>query len=400
MVAASIFGPKTPAVSKAPVPTSDSAKAASTAPIESVPTVATLEQTRADRHRSDIHKVTRALDELRERTAAKEAHKQRATLHASSGPRPTSSAADRQSTVGTAANGGFFRGLGNLGVGLGRSLGLGGSAKNAEEEAARLQAELEEERRAEEEARRELDKLMGELQDEESTKQDEAEKQPEVTETAEPGHAQIAAEDVEADALDEELEAKMVDEEQLKSVAPTAPVEPVMAKSPIRQTGPITRLRSPPPPPAQSIAQVSLPPASANKDTPIKAMRDVFESTTPAMSPPRRIFNVPQVKTISPRPETKSAAPVQPVRAKSPLAEASSQASTMGRNPARPIEADDEQEEDELEEDVDLPDLPEPVEADDERTDSEREDDDEEENVKEMPAKKMFKPSAGAMVSV
>jgi len=87
--------------------------------------------------RSDIHKVTRALDELRERAQAKELAKQRAT------PKATSTGS------------GFLRGLGNLG----RSLGLGASAKTAEEEAVRL----EEERKAELEAQEELERLIGEV---------------------------------------------------------------------------------------------------------------------------------------------------------------------------------------------------------------------------------------------
>jgi hypothetical protein len=286
-------------------------------------------------------------------------------------------------------------------VGLGRSLGLGGSAKNAEEEAARLQAELEEERRAEEEARRELDKLMGEIQDEEATKHEDAEQQTDVVQTDKREEVEAEEDDVEADALDVELETKMADEEEPKPVAPVAPVEPPTAKSPTRQTGPVTRLRSPPPPPAQSISQVSLPPVHVASHTPVKTLRDVFESTTPAMSPPRRVFNVPQAKITSPRPESKSIAPSQPGRAKSPLAEPVPQAVLVSKASSRPIAESDDQDVDEQEEDVDLPELPEPVEADDERTDSEREDDgDDEEDVKEMPAKKMFKPSVGAMVGV
>ena len=110
-------------------------------------------QNHNDRHRSDIHKVTRALDELRERTQAKELAKQRATLAASGSAKPVQTA--------TSTGSGFLRGLGSLGVGLGRSLGLGGSAKTAEEEAMRLQRELEDERRVEMEAQEELERLIG-----------------------------------------------------------------------------------------------------------------------------------------------------------------------------------------------------------------------------------------------
>ncbi|KAK4684542.1 hypothetical protein P7C73_g5630, partial [Tremellales sp. Uapishka_1] len=79
---------------------------------------------------SNIYKVTRAMDELRERNMAT----QRAA----------------QTTTGS----GFLRGL------LGRS--FGGGMKSAEEEALRVEKELEEERRAEREAEEELEKLIGE----------------------------------------------------------------------------------------------------------------------------------------------------------------------------------------------------------------------------------------------
>jgi hypothetical protein len=121
------------------------------------------EHASADRHRSDIHKVTKALDELRERAREKEAAaKAKAmTLAASTGPKRTSTAAPPNTGTG------FLRGLGSLGVGLGRSLGLGGQGqKSAEDEALRLQRELEEERRASLEAKEELARLMGEMEKE------------------------------------------------------------------------------------------------------------------------------------------------------------------------------------------------------------------------------------------
>ncbi|GFZ50575.1 hypothetical protein JCM24511_08332 [Saitozyma sp. JCM 24511] len=126
-------------------------------------TVDAPEHASADRHRSDIHKVTKALDELRERAREKEAAaKAKAmTLAASAGPKRTSTAAPPNTGTG------FLRGLGSLGVGLGRSLGLGGQGpKSAEDEALRLQRELEEERRASLEAKEELARLMGEMEKE------------------------------------------------------------------------------------------------------------------------------------------------------------------------------------------------------------------------------------------
>ncbi|WWC88403.1 uncharacterized protein L201_003314 [Kwoniella dendrophila CBS 6074] len=112
-----------------------------------------------DNNRSDIHKVTKALDELREKTAAKEAAKQKAALAASTGP--SSSRVTQAKSTGT----GFLRGLGSLGAGL---LGLGGNA-GAEEEAQRLARELEEERLAE----LELEKLMKQATQPDSTEKEE-----------------------------------------------------------------------------------------------------------------------------------------------------------------------------------------------------------------------------------
>ncbi|OCF56830.1 hypothetical protein L486_05685 [Kwoniella mangroviensis CBS 10435] len=96
-----------------------------------------------DNARSDIHKVTRALDVLREKTAAKEMAKQRAVLAASQGT--GTGRVQQAKSTGT----GFLRGLGSIGAGL---LGLGGS--DPEEEAQRLARELEEERLAEMEFKR------------------------------------------------------------------------------------------------------------------------------------------------------------------------------------------------------------------------------------------------------
>ncbi|WWD05297.1 hypothetical protein V865_003370 [Kwoniella europaea PYCC6329] len=97
-----------------------------------------------DNARSDIHKVTRALDELREKTAAKELAKQKAAALAASQGAGAGRVQQAKST-GT----GFLRGLGSIGAGL---LGLGGS--DPEEEAQRLARELEEERLAEMEFKR------------------------------------------------------------------------------------------------------------------------------------------------------------------------------------------------------------------------------------------------------
>ncbi|WVF68772.1 hypothetical protein IAT40_003544 [Kwoniella sp. CBS 6097] len=101
----------------------------------------------SDDQRSDISRVTKALDELREKTAAKELAKQKAALSASISA--NAARVPQAKSTGT----GFLRGLGSIGAGL---FGMGGAA--AEEEAQRLAREQEEDRLAEEE----FEKLMRE----------------------------------------------------------------------------------------------------------------------------------------------------------------------------------------------------------------------------------------------
>ncbi|WRT68045.1 uncharacterized protein IL334_005020 [Kwoniella shivajii] len=117
-----------------------------------------LSSTQNENQRSDIHRVTKALDELREKTAAKELAKQKAALAAST----NAARMPQAKSTGT----GFLRGLGSIGAGL---LGLGGSG--AEEEAQRLARELEEERLAEVE----LERLMKEATKADSEQQDDEE---------------------------------------------------------------------------------------------------------------------------------------------------------------------------------------------------------------------------------
>lgn len=373
-----------------------------------VSTAQTLEQTRADRHRSDIHKVTRALDELRERAAAKEAHKQKAALNASTGPRSTLSTGDRHTTTpGPAAAGGFLKGLGNLGMGLGRSLGLAGTAKSAEEEALRLQAELEEDRRAEDEARKELDRLMEEL------KGDTAEPN-EGKETTQAGDiATERADQMEVDQVEDDRDVRAttaeIQDEEMIAVELDEPVVQLQHKE-HRPTQPIQLFqrtsvpRLPTPPPVQ--------PDEANvqlvKQTPVKSSRDidVFESTTPAMSPPRRIFNMPTIAVQSAAPVLAPVVPALPFIQPEPKKQAElpkKQAPVVLQNEVEqatpvPITVDDEEVDELDEDDVDLPELPEPVEEDDDKTDEEE--DDEREDAKEMPAKKMFKSDNQIKVSV
>ncbi|KAL7420549.1 hypothetical protein Q5752_004500 [Cryptotrichosporon argae] len=97
-----------------------------------------------DRNRSDIHKVTRALEEMRERAAAKQKTEPAPALAPGGPPKQSTS-------TGT----GFLRGLASVG----RSL-LG---RNEEEDLKRAEREAEEDRRAQEEAEAELARLMNEM---------------------------------------------------------------------------------------------------------------------------------------------------------------------------------------------------------------------------------------------
>nr|XP_018262064.1 uncharacterized protein I303_05079 [Kwoniella dejecticola CBS 10117]OBR84222.1 hypothetical protein I303_05079 [Kwoniella dejecticola CBS 10117] len=180
--------------------------------------------------RSDIHKVTKALDELREKTAAKELAKQKAALAASTGAR-----VPQAKSTGT----GFLRGLGSIGAGL---LGLGGSG--AEEEAQRLARELEEERLAE----LELEKLMKEATKPEERAQEKTdEKEMEVYE--QPPTGRSTTPEVEAPirqqpkSPEEEVEEEMFEEQSvLDELLPATERESVARQNhppaPVKSTTP------------------------------------------------------------------------------------------------------------------------------------------------------------------
>ncbi|ORY31861.1 hypothetical protein BCR39DRAFT_525761 [Naematelia encephala] len=110
-------------------------------------TPAANEHSRGERGRSDIHKVSRALDELRERAQAKEAAAKAKAAAIAHAQKIAMYEPKAQST-----GSGFLRGLGNS---LGRSLGFG-TARSAEEEAR----QREEEELAEQQAKEELERLM------------------------------------------------------------------------------------------------------------------------------------------------------------------------------------------------------------------------------------------------
>lgn len=192
---------------------------------------------------TEISKVAKALEDMRERTQAKELAKQKAASLAAS-------TANAPKHTATSTGTGFLRGMANLG----RSLGIGAAARHetAEEEAERLQKELEEDRRAELEAEAELARLMEEDLDNKAN----ADMVPERSTTpehpvAEEEHA-VTAQHVDSDRTEEEEE-----EEVIEVVVPVR--EETVDKPALQKPRSAT-----PPPPAH-----------------------VRVSTTPAGSPPR-----------------------------------------------------------------------------------------------------------------
>lgn len=320
---------------------------------------------------TQIHKVSKALDDLQKRAAQKEAHRQKAALSASNGPRQTTSSSHENGQVTAApVQSGFLKNLGNIGIGLGRSLGLGGTVKNAEEEALRLREELEEEQRAELEAKAELERLMnatGETSRVEPAEGD-AEDNVMVVEEQE-------KEEVERMDEDEKV-AEKADQQDEESVADALDAEPMEDKDEVIQVA---------------------------STTPVRAAQPATESTTPMFSPPRRAFNpVFSQPTFVPPPQASRPTFSQVIE---PIRPISSVSKLSGPPPRVPAVVDliqlerEETEDDEEEEEENLPELPEPNEADDENTDTEAEEEVEgEEEAREVPAKKMFKSDTDVLV--
>ena len=342
---------------------------------------------KSDRHRSDIHKVTKALDELRERTAAKEAAKQKAALAASTGPRHTSVTQDSKATTTTTSsassgNGpGLLRGLGSLGV-FGRSLGLGGTAKSAEEEALRLQTELEDERKAEMEAQAALDKLIGEMSKPEPTPSPtvpDAQSRDERDTVAmeQIGHTEnVSSAQFVRSRTPEVEEVDMVDESR-DSVQTDEFV-----------TAMVHRDRTPSPLPEDQIPETTTPVGTPPRTLPLFIVkhnraqnRDKEDSNKP------RTVSDTETRVVSAGQPAQSAQAVHTPQAgqsvQPPRAEHKQQVEKSARL-ARQVPPTPEEEEE-----VELPELPEPVEEDEDGTDTEEEG--YEADIKEMPAKKMFK---------
>lgn len=191
---------------------------------------------------------------MKQRTQAKELAKQKAATAAAA------QAASRPQATASAGSS-FFKGLT-------KSLGLGGRTESPEEEAERLQRELEEDRRAEAEAQAELDRLM---QDDKRESEVTPEPEQEVLESTTPAAPPPEIEEVHpsSDKTDEEEEEDEVIE--ALSFAEDA-VSPVRVQS-IHAQAP------------SSSGQVLAPPRLA---TPPR-ISDFRMSTTPAVTPPRQL---------------------------------------------------------------------------------------------------------------
>ena len=410
------------------------------------PTQASLSSAHRDttQARTDIDKVTRALDELRERAAAKEASK--AKLAASG----TKVSFDSRSSTSTQAQpqssgGGFFRGLGSLG----RSLGLGGSAKSAEDEALRLQRELEEERRAEKEAEAELKRLMDEVATEEPDKaapwlaEVPAELKTQEQDVDMPGNG---TDDEDADSVNADLTVEMDEPPVLTATDHTA--FPAREATPPRSQVPVTTSTTPtatPPPSMPSILQrlgsnaPPQPPRSTVKPSRVEvaipttkpmavrpksprsqqlasqhskpSQNGALSPRSPGSRPVSRLAQAaPPRPPKSPERTKRVPLPTSPTSSKSP---GQSLRTTVKSPPRKPVESQaaaepkptpileaskakdeaeheqDEDSEDDSEADIELPDLPEPSEpADESDVDM---DDEAAKSDREVPAAKMFK---------
>jgi hypothetical protein len=195
-----------------------------------------------------MDRVTKALDDMRERQQAKDAAKQKAALSVSIAT-PVSAPVR---SAGTGA--GFLRGLGNS---LGRSLGLGMVGyKDAEE--TKTQQEREEEEEARRKAQADLSEIMKKMEAEEGS---EGEEDMDMEMDEEEAPLEPAAEmETDEEEVNESIEIDEEEEEDLGS-----PEKPVPA--------------------APANTQTSAP-TSQKSSTPSRVPRHL-QSTTPQGTPPR-----------------------------------------------------------------------------------------------------------------
>lgn len=238
---------------------------------------------------SEISKVTKALEDIKERTQAKELAKQKAAALAG-----TSARANANPTTGGGGGTGFFRGL-TKSLGL----GVGGKVETPEEEAERLQRELEEDRKAEAEAQAELDRLMNEVLTPAPAAESAPAPAPVVRSTTPvatpptvgPLPPQPASDEDETD--DEEEESEVIEALDIAEIV----------SAPARAPAPATVAPKPAAAAASQTPRLATPPRMSGFD--------VRLSTTPAMTPPQPKAKQPANDRSSSAKPNKQAAPAE-----------------------------------------------------------------------------------------
>lgn len=264
------------------------ARAGPSNPTPSSFAVPAIDHTPKERPTSDMTRVSKALDEMRERQQAKDAAKQKAALSVSIAT--PASAPARSTGTGT----GFLRGLGGLGSSLTRSLGLGSGYRDAEEEAKRAQEEKDEEEEVRRKAREDLSEVLRKVEEpenaqiEEIAKEDEGEMVMEMEEEEVPV-AVVTIATVKNDKVneveEEDDDLDMLDTDEEDEVNESVEVDEVtsLLSSPVQQLPPL-------PPTISSIFQQPpipfIQPQHAS-NTPCRLPRHGTQSTTPQGTPPR-----------------------------------------------------------------------------------------------------------------
>lgn len=224
-----------------------------------------------ERPTSDIDRVTKALNDMRKQQEAKDAAKQKASLHVSAAGTAANAAPAVPSTTRPAT---FFR---NLGSSFSRSLGIG-AHRDAEEEERKRQQAREEEAETERKAREEMNEIMRRME-----KPDSPVPLPSQTQIVSSEKLREEERDGGADELDSDEEAEVNESIELDEAVSPAP-------SPARLP-----VQAPARPPAQKAA------------TPPRLPRQPFLSTTPQGSPTRLHLQRSPAQDSAPQPVQTSA---------------------------------------------------------------------------------------------
>lgn len=245
---------------------------------------------------SEILKVTKALEDIKERNQAKELAKQKAAAAAAAANGQRSRETTNSGPSGSTASG-FLRGLT-------KSLGLGGRTESPEEIAERLHRELEDDRRAEAEAQAELDRLMHEDKradgDEPEKKQDMAVNEP-VERSTTPVTSPPAPPKIEAHPSSDRTEEEDEEDEVVEALSLIEDAEPVQ-QSPTAPPARSAAVQEPKREPQAAPAQPQKQPVPPRLATPPR-MSDFRMSTTPHGTPPRKVQQQQQAPPLHDRAE-------------------------------------------------------------------------------------------------